>query len=80
MENTLDKLQNTRNYENLSEYLGEELGGLIYKAVDEAVKWDKQLNIFHKHIEFIENNMTGIINDPIKLRIEECLKEISEVN
>lgn len=75
----LIKLKNTRDYENLSEILGEELGNLIYKVVDNATKWDKQLNIMHKHLDIIENEMCNIMKDPIKEQIEQCLKEISQI-
>lgn len=41
MSETLSKLVNTKGYENLKEILGNELGSLIYQAVEESKK-DKE--------------------------------------
>jgi hypothetical protein len=40
MKKLIAKIRNTRDYENLKERLGKELGTLIYQLVDEADKAD----------------------------------------
>jgi len=47
MNKLIAKIINTRDYENLKERLGKELGVLIYQLVDEADKADKELDIVH---------------------------------
>ncbi len=47
MDKLIAKIRNTRDYENLKERLGKELGTLIYQLVDEADKADKELDIVH---------------------------------
>lgn len=41
------KIRNTKDYENLKERLGKNLGTLLYELVNEADKADKELNIVH---------------------------------
>ena len=47
MDKLIVKIRNTRDYENLKERLGKELGTLIYQLVDEADKADRELDIVH---------------------------------
>ena len=49
------KIRNTRDYENLKERLGKELGTLLYQLVDEADKADKELDIVHGCITELYN-------------------------
>ena len=47
MDKLITKIKNTRNYENIKEWLGKELGILLYQLVDEADKADKEHDILH---------------------------------
>jgi len=76
---TIDKLKNTKGYENLEEVLGKELGSLIYSVVADAEKWDKEIDIFHKHVSIVQNTMTNINRDPVKIQLDKCLDEIANV-
>jgi hypothetical protein len=76
---TLKQLKNTKGYENLEEYLGKELGSLIYKTVDEATKWDAEIDIWHKHVGIIQNTMVCIAKDPIDLQLKKAFKEIAAI-
>lgn len=40
-------IRNTRDYENLKDRLGKELGGLLYRTVGEFEKFDKELDLVH---------------------------------
>ena len=70
MDKLIAKIRNTRDYENLKEILGKELGTLLYKIVDEADKADKELDIVH-----------GCITDlyDIDLNTERIKKALSDI-
>lgn len=74
---TISQIKNTKGYENLEELLGKELGSLIYDMVADAEKLDKQINVFHKHIEIIQNTMVNINRDPIDMQLKKCLDEVA---
>lgn len=54
------KIRNTRDYENLKERLGKELGTLLYQLVDEAEKADKELDIVHGCITELYNTELNV--------------------
>jgi len=69
----ITKVRNTHSYENLKEVLGKELGGLLYKIVDEADLVDKELDLTHKCItKLYEVDHTTAI-------IQKYLKKIDEL-
>jgi hypothetical protein len=70
MEKLIAKIRNTRDYENLKERLGKELGRLIYQLVDEAEKADKELDIVHGCITELYN---------IELNIPRIKKALSDI-
>lgn len=73
MDKLIAKIRNTRDYENLKERLGEELGTLIYQLVDEAVKADKELDIVHSCITELYDIE---LNIP---RIKKALSDIEQI-
>ena len=73
MEKLIAKIRNTRDYENLKERLGKELGTLIYQLVDEADKADKELDIVHGCI-------TGLYDIELNVpRIKKALSDIEQL-
>lgn len=70
MEKLIAKIRNTRDYENLKERLGKELGTLIYQLVDEADKADKELDILHGCITELYD---------IELNIPKIKKALSDI-
>ena len=73
MDKLIAKIINTRDYENLKERLGKELGTLIYQLVDEADKSDKELDIVHGCITELYN---FDLNVPI---IKQALSDIEKL-
>lgn len=73
MDKLIAKIVNTRDYENLKERLGKELGTLIYQLVDEADKADKELDIVHRCITELYN---FDLNVPI---IKQALSDIEQL-
>lgn len=73
LKSMIKKVRNTHDYENLKKILGKELGGLLYKIVDEADLVDKELDLTHKCItKLYEVDHTTPI-------IKEYLKKIDEL-
>lgn len=73
LKSMIKKVRNTHDYENLKEILGKELGGLLYKIVDEADVVDKELDLTHKCItELYEVDYTTPI-------IQKYLKKIDKL-
>lgn len=73
LKDIIQKLVNTKDYENLREILGEELGDLIYQLVDESERADKELNIVHSCITDLYNI------DANTDRIKEALREVEKI-
>jgi hypothetical protein len=69
----ISKIKNTRDYENLKARIGNQLGSLIYKLVDESSKADKELDIVH-------NCITKLYDTELNIpTIKECLSKIEKI-
>ena len=73
MDKLIAKIRNTRDFENLKERLGKELGTLIYELVDETDKADKELDIVHGCLTELYNID---LNTPI---IKKALADIEQI-
>lgn len=67
---------------NFKNELGLNINGVewyLKELPDREEEYDKQLDIIHKHLDIIENQMCNILNDPVKEQIEKCLEEVAEL-
>ena len=55
LEQTIAKIRNLHDFENLKERLGKELGQTIYDLINEAERADKELTIVHNCLTELYN-------------------------
>jgi len=73
LEETISKVRNLRDFENLKEILGKELGQTIYDLINKAERVDKELTVVH-------NCLTELYNFDVNIElIKSTLDEIESM-